>query len=148
MNRSCSEPDFHIKLTQQVVNSANICCCYTIALLRNWLVNCYTIESLHNWIVTQLLSFLQEVGRWSTITFSCTHANYHSPNYHSPIIIALVSKERVIQHAVAMQHDHWVTQRRWDKVMCTKYPIVELAKESLPSDHLWWIEAVPSLIPT
>jgi len=38
------------------------------------------------------------------------------------------------------------TQRR-DKVMCIKYQTVELAKESLPSDLLWWIEAVPSLIP-
>jgi len=38
-------------------------------------------------------------------------------------------------------------QRRLDKVMCTKYQFVELVKESLPINLLWWIEAVPSLIP-
>ena len=30
---------------------------------------------------------------------------------------------------------------------CTKCQIVELVKESLQIDLLWWIEAVPSLIP-
>ena len=37
-------------------------------------------------------------------------------------------------------------QRRLDKVMRTKYQIVELARESLPIDLLGWIEAIPSLI--
>ena len=31
--------------------------------------------------------------------------------------------------------------------MCTKYQIVGLAKVGLPIDLLWWIEAVPTLIP-
>ena len=38
-------------------------------------------------------------------------------------------------------------QRRLDKVMRTKYQIVELDKVSLLMDVLWWIQAVPSLIP-
>ena len=44
---------------------------------------------------------------------------------------------------------HYLKSLSWrlDNVMCTKYQIVELAKESLPIDLLWWIEAVPSLIP-
>jgi len=110
-------------------------------------VNCYTIESLHNWIVTQLLSFLQEVGRWSTITFSCTHANYHSPNYHSPIIIALVSKERVIQHAVAtwplsnseevgQGHVHKVSNCGVGQRKLTKWSFVMNRSCSEPDSHI------------
>ena len=52
-------------------------------------------------------------------------------------------------HGVSEGKGHHARYSRGEarRVMWTKYQIVELAKESLPIDLFWWIEAVPSPIP-